>query len=196
MKSALMVWGGWEGHEPKACTEIFARFLKGQGYEVEISDTLDAFNDLENLKKLDLIVPCWTGGLLTPEQEAALTGAVAEGVGIGGWHGGMGDAFRNNCAYLFMTGGLWIAHPDNLTEYMVNITNHEDPITHGMADFKMASEQYYMLVDPSNEVLAATTFHPKSAPWVDGCVMPVVWKRVWGERASFLFFARPCGHGF
>ncbi len=45
MKSALMVWGGWEGHQPKQCVDIFAPFLREQGFEVEIADTLDAYLD-------------------------------------------------------------------------------------------------------------------------------------------------------
>ncbi len=97
----------------------------------------------------------------------------------------MGDSFRHDSDYQFMVGGQWVAHPDNITEFTVNITSHTDPITKGLEDFKMVSEQYYMHVDPSNKVLAKTTFHPKSAPWIDGCVMPVVWKRVYNQGKVF-----------
>jgi len=31
VKKALMVWGGWEGHEPKQCVDVFAPFLEEQG---------------------------------------------------------------------------------------------------------------------------------------------------------------------
>ena len=68
-------------------------------------------------------------------------------------------------------GGQWVAHPDDITDYVVNIVDHEDPITQGIPDFKMHSEQYYMHVDPSNQVLATTTFHSPAAPWIDGCVL-------------------------
>ena len=185
MKSALFVWGGWEGHEPKQCVDIFAPYLQEQGYEVEISNTLDTFLEEEKIKFLDLIVPVWTMGTITREQEKGLLEAVKSGVGIAGWHGGMGDAFRQNTEYQFMVGGQWVAHPGGIVTYEVNIINHEDPITAGIPDFKMTSEQYYMHVDPSNEVLATTTFSGEHIPWIKGCVMPVVWKRMWGKGRVF-----------
>jgi type 1 glutamine amidotransferase len=117
---------------------------------------------------------------ITREQEKGLLDAIESGVGFAGWHGGMADAFRNNPNYQFMVGGQWVAHPGNIIDYEVNITNHDDPITAGLSDFKMHSEQYYMHIDPSNEVLATTTFSGQYAPWIEGCVMPVVWKRRWG----------------
>lgn len=185
MKSALMVWGGWQGHEPKQCVDIFAPFLKSQGYSVEIADTLDAYLDEKKMQSLSLVVPCWTMGTITRDQEKGLLGAVKGGVGIAGWHGGMGDAFRNNTEYQFMVGGQWVAHPGNIIEYEVNVVNHDDPITSGLKDFRMKSEQYYLHTDPSNEVLATTTFTGDHAPWIKGCVMPVVWKRMWGQGRVF-----------
>ncbi len=185
MKSALMVWGGWEGHEPKQCVDIFAPYLQEQGYNVEIADTLDVYLDQAKMHSLNLIVPIWTMGTITPEQERGLLEAVKSGVGIAGWHGGMADSFRNNTEYQFMVGGQWVAHPGGIIDYEVNIINHEDPITAGLQDFKMHSEQYYMHVDPSNEVLATTTFSGEYAPWIAGCVMPVVWKRRWGAGRVF-----------
>jgi type 1 glutamine amidotransferase len=186
MKRALMVWGGWAGHEPKQCVEVFAPFLRDQGYAVEISDTMDAYLDAAAMSTLDLIVPVWTMGTITKEQEKGLLEAVQSGVGIAGWHGGMADSFRNNTEYQFMVGGQWVAHPGNIIDYTVNITNHDDPITAGLNDFAMHSEQYYMHVDPSNVVLATTTFSGEHAPWIEGCVMPVVWKRMWGRgRVSY-----------
>ncbi len=99
----------------------------------------------------------------------------------------MGDSFRNNTNYQFMVGGQWVAHPGNIIDYTVNITNHDDPITQGINDFRMHSEQYYMHVDPSNEVLATTTFSGDygDVPWIAGVVMPVVWKRMWGNGRVF-----------
>ena len=137
------------------------------------------------MQSLSLIVPVWTMGSITGEQEQGLLKAIASGVGVAGWHGGMGDAFRNNTEYQFMVGGQWVAHPGGVIDYTVNITNHDDPITAGIPDFDMHSEQYYMHVDPSNEVLATTTFTGEHTPWIDGCVMPVVWKRKWGEGRVF-----------
>jgi hypothetical protein len=184
-KSALFVWGGWEGHEPKKGVDLFAPLLQMEGFDVHISDTLDVYCDAERLRELSLIVPVWTMGTITPEQERGLLEAVKGGVGIAGWHGCMADSFRHNTEYQWMVGGQWVAHPGNIIDYEVNILHHTDPITAGLPDFRMRSEQYYMHVDPSNEVLATTTFDGAHAPWVKGCVMPVVWKRRWGAGRVF-----------
>jgi len=184
-RSALMVWGGWEGHEPKQCVEIFAPILREQGFRVEISDTLDAYLDAARMKSLSLVVPVWTMGTITNEQATGLLEAVKGGVGIAGWHGGMADSFRNNTEYQFMVGGQWVAHPGGVIDYDVRIVNREDPITRGLADFHMKSEQYYMHADPANEVLATTTFDGSRCPWIAGTVMPVVWKRRWGAGRVF-----------
>ena len=183
-KTALMVWGGWEGHQPKQCVDIFAPLLEAQGYQVELSHSLDSYL-APGLADLDLIVQCWTMDSITREQEKGLLDAIQRGVGFAGWHGGMADAFRQATNYQFMVGGQWVAHPGNIIEYTVNITNHADPITAGLSDFRMESEQYYMHVDPSNEVLATTTFSGQYCEWIDGVVMPVVWKRRWGQGRVF-----------
>ena len=187
MKSALVVWGGWDGHEPKQCADIFAPWLKEQGFEVEVADNLNCYLDTEKLKKLSLIVPIWTMGEITSEQEKSLLDAVKSGVGIAGWHGGMCDSFRNNTGYQFMTGGQWVEHPGGIIDHEVNIINHDDPITKGLSDFKMNSEQYYMHTDPGNEVLATTTFSGEHGEvhWIKGTVMPVVWKRMYGKGRVF-----------
>jgi uncharacterized protein len=192
MKRALIVYGGWEGHEPRQCMELFAPIMQEMGFEVEVSDTLDAYADREKMESLSLVVPIWTMGSISGEQEKGLLDAIRSGVGIAGWHGGMGDSFRNSTSYQFMVGGQWVAHPGNFIEYEVNVTDHDDPVTAGIPDFTMHSEQYYMHVDPSNKVLATTTFSGIEAPWVKGCVMPVVWKRMWGEGRVFY---SSLGHG-
>jgi type 1 glutamine amidotransferase len=185
MKKALIVWGGWSGHEPKQCADLFAPILQAKGFAVEVADTLDVYLDQAKMAALSLIVPVWTMGTITREQQNGLLDAIRGGVGVAGWHGGMGDSFRNNTEYQFMVGGQWVSHPDGITDYVVNITNHTDPITAGIPDFKMHSEQYYMHVDPGNEVLATTTFNTPKYPWVNGTVMPVVWKRRWGAGRVF-----------
>jgi uncharacterized protein len=185
MKKALIVWGGWDGHEPKQCADIFAPMLRERGYEVEVSDTLDSYLNQEKMLALDLVVPMWTMGTITREQEKGLLTAVASGVGIAGWHGGMADSFRNNTEYQWMVGGQWVAHPGNIIDYTVNIVDHNDPITAGLSDFRMHSEQYYMHTDPANQVLATTTFDGVHAHWVKGTVMPVVWKRMWDKGRVF-----------
>jgi len=184
-KKALFVWGGWEGHEPKKCVDIFAPWLAAQGFEVEISTTLDSYLDEAKMKSLDLIVQVYTMSTITAQQENGLLEAVKSGVGLAGWHGGLADAFRSNTEYQFMVGGQWVAHPGGIIPYEVNIINHDDPNTAGLADFKMVSEQYYMHVDPINEVLATTTFSGEYAPWIKGVIMPVVWKKMYGQGRVF-----------
>lgn len=176
---ALIVYGGWEGHEPVQVSEIFERVLTGHGFEVEMSDTLDSYLDVEKLKGLDLIVPHWTMGEIAKEQWHGLSEAVRSGVGVAGVHGGMGDSFRRNTDYQFMVGGQWVAHPGGIIDYRVHIIDQADPITAGLDHFDMHSEQYYMHVDPSNHVLATTTFE------CNGCTMPVAWKRMWGRGRVF-----------
>lgn len=186
-KKALIVWGGWEGHEPEKCAGVFAPLLREQDYEVEISKTLDVYLDEEKMRALNLIVPVWTMGTIDNDQLKGLLDAVRNGVGIAGWHGGMGDSFRNATDYQFMVGGQWVAHPGNIIDYTVHIIDRTDPVTAGIEDFRMHSEQYYMHVDPSNQVLATTTFSGAEGgvPWVAGCVMPVVWKRMFGKGRVF-----------
>lgn len=185
MKNALIVWGGWDGHEPKQCAEFFAPKLKERGFNVEISATLDVFLDAAKMAKVDLIVPIWTCGTMTAEQSKGAVDAVLGGVGIAGFHGGMCDAFRGNIDWQWMTGGQFVAHPDNLKDYTINIVNQTDPITAGISDFKVRSEQYYMLTDPRNEVLATSTHQSVSAPWTNGVAMPFVWKKVHGKGRVF-----------
>ncbi|HOZ49493.1 MAG TPA: ThuA domain-containing protein [Candidatus Hydrogenedentes bacterium] len=185
MKSALMVWGGWDGHEPKQCVERLAPVLEAEGFDVEIADTMDVYLDEDKMKSLSLVSPCWTMGEITREQSQGLLGAIRSGVGIAGWHGGMCDAFRNNTEYQFMTGGQWVEHPGGIIDYEVNIVKPADPIVAGLQDFRMHSEQYYLHVDPSNEVLATTVAGEHPYPWIAGCVMPVVWKRRYGAGRVF-----------
>jgi len=184
-KKAVMVWGGWEGHEPKQCVEVFAPILEAEGFEVTISDTLDTYTDQDLMLEQDLVVPTWTMGAIEGEQEQGLLNAIDSGVGVAGWHGCMGDSFRNNTNYQFMVGGQWVAHPDGIIDYTVKIIS-DDPIVAGLEEFSMHSEQYYMHTDPGNEVLATTTLVGReSSPWVNGTVMPVVWKRQWGQGRVF-----------
>lgn len=181
----MITWGGWSGHEPQQCAEIFAGVLKEEGYNVEVYDTLDVYLDAAKMASYDLITPIWTMSTITKEQEKGLLETIKAGAGLAGWHGGMADSFRNNTEYQWMVGGQWVAHPGNIIDYTVNIINHDDPITTGLSDFQMHSEQYYMHVDPSNEVLATTTFGGQYAPWIEGTVMPVVWKRMYGAGKVF-----------
>ncbi|MFG0252686.1 MAG: ThuA domain-containing protein [Phycisphaerales bacterium JB038] len=183
--SALFVWGGWEGHEPKQCVEVIAPLIEQADLTVTISDSLSAFDDAASLADCSVIVPCWTMGELSPDQERNLTQAVADGVGLAGWHGGLGDAFRSNTEYQFAVGGQFVAHPGNIIDYTVNITEPNHPITEGLADFTVTSEQYYLHVDPTLNVLATTRFSGEHATWVKGALMPVVWTKQYGKGRVF-----------
>ena len=187
----MIVWGGLEVHEPEKCVDIFAPMLEGEGYEVTVSEDLDTYKDRDLMLAQDLIVPTWTDGTIEGDQEKGLLDAIASGVGVAGWHGCMGDSFRNNDRYQFMVGGQWVAHPDNIIDYTVHIVS-DDPIVAGLDDFAMHSEQYYMHTDPGNEVLATTTFEGRESLITNfghvtlrRTVMTVVWKRQWGEGRVF-----------
>ncbi len=183
MKKALIVWGGWEGHQPEQVASIFEKMLTKEGFAVEVSNTLDAFADLQKLMQLDLIVPLWTMGRIDQQLVNHVSAAVQNGTGLAGTHGGMCDAFRENVDWQFMTGGQWVAHPGNDgVEYTVNICNSTSPLVEGIEDFEVKSEQYYLHVDPAVEVLATTRFPTVPGPHslnkaVD---MPVVWTKRWG----------------
>jgi type 1 glutamine amidotransferase len=184
MREALIVWGGWSGHEPEQCARIIADMLEGDGFKVYVENTTEAFAD-PSIMDLSLIVPIFTMSKIEKEEVTTLTKAVESGVGLAGYHGGMGDAFREAVEYQFMVGGQWVAHPGNIIDYRVDITRPDDPVMQGIASFPYRSEQYYMHVDPANEVLATTTFSGEHAAWIDGVTMPVVWKRRHGKGRVF-----------
>lgn len=184
-KKALVVWGGWEGHQPKQTADIFIPWLQAQGFEVEVATTLDPYADEAKMKGLSLIVQVVTMSRITPPQEKGLLAAIKSGVGFAGWHGGMSDSFRSNTEYEFMVGGSWAAHPGNVIDFDVDIVKTGDPITKGLSRFHLKSEQYYMLVDPNVEVLATTTFTGEHAAWIKGAVMPVAWKKLYGSGRVF-----------
>jgi len=183
MKKAVIVYGGWDGHEPEKVAERFKIFLSESGFEVTVSDSLEIFEDLVRLKGYDLIVPVWTMGEISDEQCNNVSEAVAEGTGLAGCHGGLCDAFRNSVLWQFITGGNWVVHPggDGI-EYTVNILDSSSELVRGIGDFKVTSEQYYLHVDPAVKVLATTKF--PVAIWYhsanDPVDMPVSWIKKWG----------------
>jgi uncharacterized protein len=184
-KRVLYVWGGWMGHEPDKCRDIFVPWMESEGARVVVSDTLNAYIEGDLKNDYDLIIQAWTMGTIESKQEKALLEAIKSGVGIAGWHGGLGDSFRNNTEYQFMVGGQWVAHPGGVIDYRVNITDHKDPVTRGITDFDMHSEQYYVHVDPNVKVLATTTFTDKNSSWIGGSVVPVAWKKAYGSGRVF-----------
>lgn len=184
MRQALIVWGGWEGHEPRQGAEIIRAFLQEDGFDVRLENTTRAFAD-PAIRNYSLIVPIFTMSKIEKDEVSNLEAAVRGGVGLAGYHGGMGDAFREAVDYQFMVGGQWVAHPGNIIDYQVDVTRPDDPVMAGIESFPYRSEQYYMHVDPSNDVLATTTFTAEHASWIDGVVMPVVWKRRHGTGRVF-----------
>ncbi len=184
-KKVLYVYGGWSGHEPKQSVDVFVPWLKTEGAEVTVSDNLDSYLDEELMESVDLIIQNWTLGNITNQQEKGLLKAIRNGAGLAGWHGGIGDSFRNNTEYQFMVGGQWVAHPGGIIDYSVQITDKNDPVTKGLNDFMMHSEQYYMHIDPNVKVLATTEFTSEYSSWIDECVIPVVWKKYYGNGRVF-----------
>ena len=151
MKKALIVWGGWHGHEPEQGSQIVRDILQNNGFEVRVETQTAAFVD-PALAQLDLIVPIYTMSKIEKEECANLTAAVRSGVGLAGFHGGMCDSFRDSVEYQFMTGGQWVAHPGNDgRHYRVAIVD-ANPITEGITDFDVISEKYYLHVDPAMRV--------------------------------------------
>jgi type 1 glutamine amidotransferase len=183
-KTALIFWGGWEGHTPARSADIVKELLAGHGFDVRLEQGTQALAD-PAISQLDLIVPVITMTTIAKPELENLTAAVSNGTGLAGFHGTMCDSFRNEPDYQFMTGGQWVAHPGNIIDYRVDIVRSDDPITSGIDSFAYRSEQYYMHVDPTNEVLATTTFTGDHFDFVDGVVMPVVWKRRYGKGRVF-----------
>jgi len=184
MKQALIVWGGWAGHEPEACASVVTGMLEQDGFKVVCENSTEAFAD-PALKDFNLIVPIITMSTIEKEELNNLSDAVQSGVGLAGFHGQMGDTFRGEPKYQFMVGGQWVAHPGNIIDYTITIARPDDSLMQGIGDFAYHSEQYYMHVDPSNEVLATTTFGGQHLGWIEGTVMPVVWKRRYGKGRVF-----------
>lgn len=183
MKKALIIQGGWEGHEPKKNGKRFSELLEKEHFEVTISNTLDCLSSFRSLLMYDLLVLFWTKGEIKKEYTQNVSRAVAAGVGLAGCHGGLCDSFRQDTRWQFMVGGQWVSHPGgDGVEYTVNIHPGSSPLVEGLSDFKVVSEQYYMHVDPAVEVLASTRFpvvsdyHCTNKP-VD---MPVAWTKFWG----------------
>lgn len=188
MKKALIVWGGWPGHQPEEIAGLFRDLLMDEEFVVEVSNTLEAFADGEKLKTLDLIVPVWSMGEADPALIRNVSAAVQNGTGLAGCHGGMCDAFRTDVEWHFMTGGQWVAHPgNNEVDYEVKLIPNSNPLLEGIGNFCVRSEQYYMHVDPAVNVLATTRFPIALGPHSpNGAVdMPVVWTKWWGAGRVF-----------
>ncbi|NOT74034.1 MAG: ThuA domain-containing protein [Cyclobacteriaceae bacterium] len=196
-RNILFTYGGWDGHEPEKFANYFISWLKDEGAEVQVFTTLDPYSDQILMDRIDLVIQIFTMSKISKEQEAGLLRAIGRnGTAMAGWHGGMGDSFRDNPDYQFMVGGQWVAHPGGVIDYDVKIVNHSDDVTKGLKDFKMKSEQYYMHIDPNVKVLATTKFtgavkNDENSAWqpdysfINGTVMPVAWKKMYGKGRVF-----------
>ena len=131
MRSALIVWGGWSGHDPEECAAIYRRWLHEDGFSVRVENNPEVFLEPE-IKDLSLIVPCTTMDKISREAANNLAAAIEGGVGMGGHHGTMGDSFHDSPVYQFITGGQWVAHPGNIIDYTVEVTRPEDPVMKGI----------------------------------------------------------------
>ncbi|MEQ9460333.1 MAG: ThuA domain-containing protein [Phycisphaeraceae bacterium] len=184
-KKALVNWGGWDGHEPDHCAQTVRGLLDDEGFEVEVVHDLSVYADAKRMAGYGLIVPIWTMEEIAPERSEGLRSAIKSGIGLAGFHGGMADSFRKDTDYHYMVGGQWVAHPGNIIDYTVQVKATSHPITQGIADFAMHSEQYYLHVDPAVEVLATTRFAGTYDEWIEGVVMPVVWTKKYGRGRVF-----------
>lgn len=186
-RRALVVRGGWDGHQPVAITDLFLPFLKEQGFSVETAEDLAVYEDAELLTATDLVVQCWTMGTITREQTAGLSAAVRAGTGLAGWHGGIVDSFRGELDYQRLTGGQFLMHPPGYHDHTVRLLpeHASHPVIAGLQDFTVHTEQYWMSTDPLVEVLATTTF-PAGEIHDRPAVMPAVWTRTWGRGRVFV----------
>ena len=176
-KRALFLWGGMDFHEPQQTSERFAGRMQARGYDVHLTNDLAVLTT--DLTAYDLIVLSLTMGEISDAQESNLLAAIRAGTGLGGWHGGLADTFRDRPNYQYAVGGQWVAHPGDITEYTVQVKPGHD-ITAGVGDFSMRSEQYYLHIDPAVNVLATTTFSGEHDDWIDGVEMPVAWTKQYG----------------
>ncbi len=181
MKRALLFYGGWEGHAPEVVARRLQKELASRGVEADLRADLTCLDDTTSLRGYDLFIPNWTMGALSEPQAKNLVEAVRAGAGLAGLHGGAGDAFRGNLDYEWMVGGHFVGHP-HVGDYTVRLTPRISPITEGAPlEFPYCSEQYYLLVDPANEVLAEAIYTHEGRR----CVMPVAWTKTWGKGRVF-----------
>ncbi|MFJ1707032.1 ThuA domain-containing protein [Kitasatospora sp. NPDC088346] len=189
-RRAVVVRGGWDGHAPTEATERFIPFLREQGFEVVVSESLDAYTDTALMARTDLVLQCWTMGSPDEGQVDGLRTAVEAGTGFAGWHGGIVDSFRSSPAYLQLVGAQFAAHPGGVHEHTVEVVparaDHE--IVRGLPPaFTVEDEQYWVATDPRIEVLATTTVPSRDGdPWHTPVTFPAVWTRRWGAGRIFV----------
>lgn len=200
-KNALVVRGGWDGHQPVEATDRFIPFLRDNGYDVRVEESAAVFADADRMAVVDLVLHCVTMSSIEADQVAGLRAAVAAGTGLAGWHGGIVDAYRNVSDYLQLVGGQFAGHPgkhpdectgeqsDNYVPHRYTLTPAaaDHPITEGLTDFDLTTEQYWVLADDYVDVLATTTQAAREwDPWQRPVTSPAVWTRSWGQGRVFV----------
>ena len=78
----------------------------------------------------------------------------------------------------------------NLKLYNVPVSLREfltflEALKHGLSDFDILSEQYYMHYDPSVKIIAETKFSGEVYPWIKDVIMPIAWKKMYGKGKVF-----------
>lgn len=185
-RRALVVRGGWDGHAPEEAADLFVPFLREHDFDVVVEGSLEAYADPDLMAATDLVVQCWTMGDILADELRGLRTAVAAGTGLAGWHGGIVDSFRIATDYLQLVGAQFAAHPGDMVEHTIHVTG-DHPIVEGIGDFTLRSEQYWLLTDPLNDVLATTTITPgPDDPWHEPVTSPAVWTRRWGAGRVFV----------
>jgi type 1 glutamine amidotransferase len=200
-KTALIVRGGWDGHQPVETTDSVLPFLEEHGYDIRVEDSPAVYADAEYMAGVDLVVQINTMNTIEKDELAGLIAAVTAGTGLAGWHGGIADSYRNSADYLQLIGGQFAHHAgkhpserigeqsDNYLRHTINIAPEkaEHPIVAGIADFELVTEQYWVLSDSYNDVLATTTVEAREFdPWHHSFVTPAVWTRLWGKGRIFV----------
>lgn len=187
-RQVLVVRGGWSGHSPTEATQLFLPFLRHKGFSVVVSDSLEVYADAAFMADVDLILQCWTMGEILPEELSGLRTAVADGTGLAGWHGGIVDSFRMSPAYTQLVGAQFAAHPGGLVDHVIEVVAqraHHD-IVAGIEPIELRSEQYWLMSDGLNDVLATTTIPAaRNDPWQQPVISPAVWTRQWGAGRVF-----------
>jgi len=184
-KNVLIVYGGWKGHQPEVFAKKIASWLEKQKANVTLSESTTSYLEKELMQSLDLVIQHITMSKMSNRESKGLRDAIARGVGLAGCHGGLGDSFRNDTEYQYMVGGQFVKHPGGQIDYKVTISDTSDPVTAGINDFNLKTEQYYMHYDPNIEILATTSFSGDHDAWINGVEMPVVWKKNYGKGRVF-----------
>jgi hypothetical protein len=182
---------------PVETTDFFRPFLQEHGFAVTVEESPDVYADAERMAGVDLIVQVVTMSTISKEALAGLIATVRAGTGMVGWHGGIADSYRDSADYLQLIGGQFAHHaavaaPDELTgeqsdnyqHYTIELTElgRSHPVTAGVEDFALTTEQYWVLSDEYNEVLATTTQAKRDFDaWDRPVTFPAVWTRHWGD---------------